>query len=68
MLYSRLVGRNKTISRPNMLVIRVRGDLRMVRCIVVVENAFPLSNVCVSIVNAYRITQFGADHFVQIKE
>ena len=53
---------------PNVFVVRKRGDVRMVRCVIVSKDPlFPLK-IRVRIVDAHRVTQLSADDFIEVQE
>jgi hypothetical protein len=50
-----------------MLVVRIGGNVGVVRSVVVTEDAPSLTNIGVGIVYTYRISQFSAYRLVKVK-
>lgn len=55
------------VTRPNVFVMRMCHNFRMMRRIVVAKHTLSLAHIGVSIVDVDRITQLGADSLMDIK-
>lgn len=57
----------QVVSRSNVLMMGVSHDLRVMWGIVVPKNALSLANVGVGVMHPDRITQLGANHFIEVE-
>jgi hypothetical protein len=67
LIETRLIGGSEPVLDPDMLVMRMCDDLRMVRRIVIAKGALPLAKIAVSVTDADRIAQFGGYGLVEIE-
>jgi hypothetical protein len=49
-------------------MMRICDDFRVMRRVVITKHALSSAQVCIGIADAHRITQFGADHLIEIKK
>ena len=62
-----LVCRGQSVCRPNVFVVRMSDDFRMMWSIVISEYALLISDIGIGVMHADRITKLGTDNLIEIE-